>query len=471
MSSLTDSQIEACSNVQDDGTIEIDAYFLMKMVEKDEQDKREKDLMSQLGFVSDDGKKDEKKDEKKKGLLLNESIMANTGLTKDETKILWEKTSYFSVALRKRFPDEFYMTKLDEISELTKRHQLLVIDSLKQQRGVGKTAEVAEIDKVVEEWIEEAAAGVAGQKDDEKKDEENLCPRCIEDHDDEHGERVSGSKVVSSCEGCGVCENCEHLMECKEVEEEKIRKHTIEVDEFRKYSIKQGNVMMSMIEKQLDAMKTDDEKIDDLTPEEANIFLKKSNAFINDWQKIYDEEMKDQTKQFQAALIVSLKAKRCRDIDDVEIDASLKKTFGPRGSMDESSDESSDDSDAKKVGPDMRNCVYIKLVGKSMWHTEIQVGQYDHNELFNIYKLVVPRMTKEFPYEVTFGGLRSVGMHAIWGDKYNGVASAIYGGDLCDDVIVLDGDDEADDCGSVAKMEAIAKGLKDFIDADNKEHA
>ena len=219
MSSLTDSQIEACSNVQDDGTIEIDAYFLMKMVEKDEQDKREKDLMSQLGFVSDDGKKDEKKDEKKKGLLLNESIMANTGLTKDETKILWEKTSSFSVALRKRYPDEFYMTKLDEISELIKRHQLLVIDSLKQQRGVGKTAEVAEIDKVVEEWIEEAAAGVAGQKDDEKKDEENLCPRCIEDHDDEHGERVSGSKVVSSCDDCGVCENCEHLMECKGLKE------------------------------------------------------------------------------------------------------------------------------------------------------------------------------------------------------------------------------------------------------------
>ena len=55
------SQIEACSNIRDDGTIEIDAYELIKMIKKDDQDKREKDLMVQLGFVSDDGKKEEEK--------------------------------------------------------------------------------------------------------------------------------------------------------------------------------------------------------------------------------------------------------------------------------------------------------------------------------------------------------------------------------------------------------------------------
>ena len=51
-------------------------------------------------------------------------------------------------------------------------------------------------------------------KAEAKKEEEKLCPRCIEEYDGEDGERVSGSKVVSSCEDCGVCEDCEHYLEC-----------------------------------------------------------------------------------------------------------------------------------------------------------------------------------------------------------------------------------------------------------------
>ena len=46
-----------------------------------------------------------------------------------------------------------------------------------------------------------------------------FCPRCIEDHDGEDGQRVSGSKVASACEDCGVCENCDHLKGCEKADD------------------------------------------------------------------------------------------------------------------------------------------------------------------------------------------------------------------------------------------------------------
>ena len=51
-------------------------------------------------------------------------------------------------------------------------------------------------------------------KMDDEEASEKHCPRCIEEYDGKDGERVSGSKVISACEECGVCEDCDHLMEC-----------------------------------------------------------------------------------------------------------------------------------------------------------------------------------------------------------------------------------------------------------------
>ena len=51
------------------------------------------------------------------------------------------------------------------------------------------------------------------------------CPRCIEEYDGEDGERVSGSKVVSACEECGVCEDCDHMIECSNGEVVKMNDH------------------------------------------------------------------------------------------------------------------------------------------------------------------------------------------------------------------------------------------------------
>ena len=117
-------------------------------------------------------------------------------------------------------------------------------------------------------------------------------------------------------------------------------------------------------------------------------------------------------------------------------------------------------SDGKKV---MKDCVYIKLVGESYYKTVIELGTYDEVKLFDMYELIVPLKTKEFPHSVTFGGLKSV-QHAVWGARHNDLASLIYGGDLCGDIIVLDGDDEEEDAGSVAKMEVIAEGLKKYLE-------
>ena len=56
----------------------------------------------------------------------------------------------------------------------------------------------------------------------EKKEEEEslktghvLCPRCIEEHDDEEGNRVSGAEVPSKCFDCGVCRDCDHFDDCE----------------------------------------------------------------------------------------------------------------------------------------------------------------------------------------------------------------------------------------------------------------
>ena len=40
------------------------------------------------------------------------------------------------------------------------------------------------------------------------------CPRCIEDWENNEGIKQEGIKNISYCLDCGVCEDCEHLMEC-----------------------------------------------------------------------------------------------------------------------------------------------------------------------------------------------------------------------------------------------------------------
>lgn len=50
------------------------------------------------------------------------------------------------------------------------------------------------------------------------EDSSNCCPRCIEDYEDynEDNQLISytGTKVISECKECGVCKDCEHLVEC-----------------------------------------------------------------------------------------------------------------------------------------------------------------------------------------------------------------------------------------------------------------
>jgi len=40
------------------------------------------------------------------------------------------------------------------------------------------------------------------------------CPRCIEEWEDDNGKPHKGTKKKSACKSCGVCKDCEHLMEC-----------------------------------------------------------------------------------------------------------------------------------------------------------------------------------------------------------------------------------------------------------------
>ena len=44
--------------------------------------------------------------------------------------------------------------------------------------------------------------------------EQNICPRCSQDWFDDEGQHQYGTAIPSDCDECGVCENCEHLMEC-----------------------------------------------------------------------------------------------------------------------------------------------------------------------------------------------------------------------------------------------------------------
>lgn len=41
------------------------------------------------------------------------------------------------------------------------------------------------------------------------------CPRCIEDWEAEDGTQHKGEKKPSVCTECGICADCEHLLECK----------------------------------------------------------------------------------------------------------------------------------------------------------------------------------------------------------------------------------------------------------------
>ena len=237
------------------------------------------------------------------------------------------------------------------------------------------------------------------------------CPRCIEDHDDEDGKRVSGSKVVSSCEDCGVCEDCEHMIDCEVVKkDEKKLCSTCHINGSR--------VMTSC-------------------PDCGVVIF----GGLSDSGKI--ELLKDMKEQTRIDIE--------KDFKDMGVDTKKKKK----------------EVEAKK--DDLFNCVYIMLVGESYYKTVIELGTYDESKLFDLYELIVPRKTKEFPHSVTFGGLKSV-QHAVYGVRPNDLASLIYGGDLCGDIIVLDGDDEEEDAGSLAKMQVIADGLKKYLEMKRNEN-
>lgn len=41
------------------------------------------------------------------------------------------------------------------------------------------------------------------------------CPRCIENWENpDTGEINKGTKEISDCKECGICSECEHLLEC-----------------------------------------------------------------------------------------------------------------------------------------------------------------------------------------------------------------------------------------------------------------
>lgn len=44
--------------------------------------------------------------------------------------------------------------------------------------------------------------------------EHKYCPRCIEAWEGGFTERHDGVEVPSECKECGVCKQCEHLLEC-----------------------------------------------------------------------------------------------------------------------------------------------------------------------------------------------------------------------------------------------------------------
>lgn len=46
-----------------------------------------------------------------------------------------------------------------------------------------------------------------------------FCPRCVEDYDnpDDINKRLKGTEEPSDCAECGVCKDCEHLLDCKQL--------------------------------------------------------------------------------------------------------------------------------------------------------------------------------------------------------------------------------------------------------------
>ena len=227
------------------------------------------------------------------------------------------------------------------------------------------------------------------------------CPRCIEEYDGEDGKRVSGSKVASACEDCGVCEDCEHMIDCEVVKMDDVKElcSTCHINGSRILTSCPDCGVVTFGDL------TDSGKVERL------------------------KNMKEQTR-----LDIT------NDFKEIGVDVKKKKI----------------------EKDDNLNCVFIRLVGESYYKTVIEIGKYDESTLFDLYELIAPLKTKEFPHSVTFGGLKSV-QHGVWGARPNDLASLIYGGDLCGDIIVLDGDDEEEDAGSLAKMEVIAEGLKKYL--------
>ena len=88
--------------------------------------------------------------------------------------------------------------------------------------------------------------------------------------------------------------------------------------------------------------------------------------------------------------------------------------------------------------------IIIRLVNLtpcgSFYKVELEKTTMSQAEVLEKYELVVP----VWKHEITFGGLKGI-QHAYWGDRLNGLATKIYGGALCDDVIALpENDDELD---------------------------
>ena len=52
------------------------------------------------------------------------------------------------------------------------------------------------------------------EEEKEWDEEESYCERCLQDWFDDEGNHIKGRKVLSDCEECGVCSECEHFIEC-----------------------------------------------------------------------------------------------------------------------------------------------------------------------------------------------------------------------------------------------------------------
>ena len=88
----------------------------------------------------------------------------------------------------------------------------------------------------------------------------------------------------------------------------------------------------------------------------------------------------------------------------------------------------------------MKNKVIVlKLVGESLYHTVLDTEYVDY---INDYELYCPC---GFKYDVTFGVEKGV-IPYLTSCRFNGIASEIYGGDMCGDVIIIpENEEEFDD--------------------------